>query len=143
MNKLLLGAVGAALLAVLVLAGTSYTGVDVAYAQANVDFDVDPDITGNTNNTLGNGWPVERCVRCDVAGPDMADGYYDCSVDVVVHGDTAAGPIGYDSSLVYTDTVAQVVQWGVGTTLTAPCGPSVAPVTCLSLIHISEPTRPY
>ena len=59
MNKLLLGAVGAALMAVLVLTGTSYTGGDVAHAQGTVNFDVDPDITGNTASTLGT---VERCV---------------------------------------------------------------------------------
>jgi hypothetical protein len=33
MKKILLGALGAALIAVLALAGTSYTGGDVAYAQ--------------------------------------------------------------------------------------------------------------
>ena len=48
MNKLLLGAVGAALVVVLALAGTSYKSVDVVQAQGTVMFDVDPEITGNS-----------------------------------------------------------------------------------------------
>ena len=126
MKKTIAATLAAGLAIALMLLGFWAVGEEQsAHAQGVVNFDIDPDITGNTANTLGT---VERCARCDVAPGDMGDGLYDCIVDVVVHGDTQA-PTGYDVSLAYTDTVAQVVQWGVATTLTAPCNPG-AMVTC-------------
>ncbi|UCH87612.1 MAG: hypothetical protein JSU97_04310, partial [Dehalococcoidia bacterium] len=100
MNKLVLGAVGAALIAVLALAGTSYTGGDVAHAQGQVNFDVDPDISGNSANTLGT---VERCVRVDLGLPLSFDAATDVTIDIVVTGDTLA-PTAYDASMTYDNT---------------------------------------
>jgi hypothetical protein len=99
MRKLLLGAVGAALLVALLLTGTSYKG-DIAHAVAGiVNYDVDPLTTGNTASTLGT---VEECVRFDKAGGGF-DGVSDYNIDVVVFGDTQA-PDYYDVNLNYSNT---------------------------------------
>jgi len=108
MNRLIFGAVGAALVLVLVLAGTSYKGADVAYADAGViNFDIDPDTAGNSASTLG---PVEGCVEITVPSPAF-DGVADYDIDIIVTGDTGAGepagtghtPNAYDASLNYCD----------------------------------------
>jgi hypothetical protein len=111
MNRLLLGAVGAALLAVLVLAGTSYTGGDVAHAQGTVNFDVDPEITGNTASTLGTVEP-KYAVTCPSAnctwdGASAIDGVGDYLIDIVVTGDTQA-PTAYDASLIFDNTKVNI-----------------------------------
>jgi hypothetical protein len=108
MNKFLLGAVGAALLVALLLAGTSYTGGNIAHAQGVVNFDVDPDTTGNTASTLGT---VEKCVRVD--GSFTKNGVSDYNIDVVVTGDTQA-PVAYDADLVM-DQDANVDVTAAGT----------------------------
>jgi hypothetical protein len=83
MRKLLLGAVGAALLVALLLTGTSYKGADIAHAVAGtVNYDVDPETTGNTASTLGT---VEECVRVDIASP-VFDGVDDDSDGAINDG---------------------------------------------------------
>jgi hypothetical protein len=110
MNKLLLGAVGVALMLVLALAGTSFQGVNVAHAQGGtVNFDIDPETTGNSATTLG---PIEMCQRYDVA--TGLDGVADVTVDLVVYTVTAPGtasaPISYDASITFDGTKVNVVS---------------------------------
>jgi hypothetical protein len=98
MKRLVLGAAGIALVLALLLVGTSYKW-DVAHANptpgnGTVNFDVDPDPTGNTASTLGT---VENCVR--VNGTFAKDGTSDYNIDVVVTGDTEQ-PQAYDAELV-------------------------------------------
>ena len=81
-----------ALIAVLV---AHLLGGQSAFAQGTVNFDVDPDPTGNTASNLGT---VEDCVRVDIASPAF-DGVSDYNIDIVVMGDTLA-PIAYDAALV-------------------------------------------
>ena len=139
MNKLLLGAVGAALLVALLLTGTSYKG-DTAHANPTpgngaVNYDVDPliaedeDLDGFTNdgcaavgaaetvcsNTASTLGTVQDCVRVDNAevGFDGAADYY---VDVVVTGDTETGQyydvnLNYDQSLVHIATADLLIKF--------------------------------
>ena len=116
MNRLILGAVGAALIAVLALAGTSYTGGDIAHAQGQVDYDVDPDPSGNTASTLGT---VEKCYRVDVSLPLIFDGVSDVNIDVVVTGDTLA-PVSYDASLNYDNTKVNITAPGTDAVIKLP-----------------------
>jgi hypothetical protein len=126
MRKLAWIAAAVAVLVLTAILGLRLLGGQGASAQGTVNFDVDPDTTGNTASTIGNG--VQNCHRCDVAPGNIGDGLADCIVDVVVTGDTLA-PIGYDSSLNYDQTKVNVVQWGFATTLTAGCSPGSF-VTC-------------
>ena len=120
MNKLLLGAVGAALLVALLLTGTSYKGGDIAHAQGTVTYDLDPETTGNSANTIGTGG-VEACARFDKAGGGL-DGTGDYIVDVVVQGDTQAPTI-YDSALNYSDTsLVNIVATGTDIGIKMPGG---------------------
>ncbi len=70
-----------------------------------VNFDVDPEITGNSANTLG---AIEDCVRVD--GTGGFDGSADVTIDIVVQGDTLA-PVAYDAYLVYEPTKVDPVSW--------------------------------
>jgi len=94
-------------LVALLLAGTAYKG-DSAHANpvpgnGTVTYDVDPEITGNTNSTLGT---VERCVRVDNAEVGF-DGASDYTVDVIVTGDTET-PDYYDVSLNYNSGLVHI-----------------------------------
>jgi len=116
MRKLLLGAVGAALLVALLLTGTSYKGADIAHAAAGtVNYDVDPLTTGNDANHLGT---VEACVRFDKAGGGF-DGVSDYNIDVVVFGDTQA-PDYYDSNLNYDQSLVHVAAPGTDRDIKMP-----------------------
>ena len=105
-----------AALALMVVAGLSPLGPQQASAQGTVNFDIDPEITGNSANTLG---AVESCARCDVAGPDIGDGVADCFVDIVVWGDTQA-PVSYDVSMNYTDTIVTIAAPGTDPLIKMP-----------------------
>ena len=52
-------------LALMVVAGLNPLGTQQASAQGTVNFDIDPEITGNSADTLGT---VESCVRVDGSG---------------------------------------------------------------------------
>ncbi|MEE8602053.1 thrombospondin type 3 repeat-containing protein, partial [Euzebya tangerina] len=71
----------------------------------NVDFDIDPEISGNTADALG---AVEDCVRVDGSGG--FDGIADATIDVVVQGDTQA-PRSYDAWVVYEPAKVDPVSW--------------------------------
>jgi len=87
---------GAGLLALL---SPQFLGGLRASAQGTVNFDIDPNTSGNSANSLGT---VEDCVRFDKAGGGF-DGVSDYNIDVVVFGDTQA-PDYYDSNLNYDNT---------------------------------------
>ena len=106
----------AAPLALMVVVGLSPLGPQQASAQGTVNFDIDPEITGNSANTLG---AVESCARCDVAGPDIGDGVADCFVDIVVWGDTQA-PVSYDVSINYTDVIVTIAAPGTDPLIKMP-----------------------
>jgi len=90
-------AAGAALVLTVVL-GFSLLGGQGASAQDTVNFDVDPETSGNSASTLGT---VEDCVEIVVASPSFDD-VSDYIIDIVVTGDTQA-PVAYDASLNYCD----------------------------------------
>ncbi|UCH86928.1 MAG: hypothetical protein JSU97_00495 [Dehalococcoidia bacterium] len=90
-------------------------GQESAHAQGTVNFDIDPEITGNSANTLG---AVENCyavtcpsVECTWDGSSSFDDVSDYVIDVVVSGDTQA-PVSYDASLNYDETRVHVAEPG-------------------------------
>ncbi len=95
----------AAILALILVAGFSPLGPQQASAQGTVNFDIDPDITGNSANTLGI---VESCAQVNVDPANMYDGVADVIIDIVVWGATYA-PVGYDVSLNYEPWSVQIV----------------------------------
>jgi len=84
--------------AVVALLSLQLLGGQGAFAQGTVNFDIDPETTGNAADTLGT---VEDCVEITVASPSF-DNVSDYIIDVVVTGDTQA-PVAYDVSLNYCD----------------------------------------
>jgi hypothetical protein len=105
---------------VVLLASLTLALPDEAHAQGTVNFDIDPEITGNSANTLGT---VENCyaVTCPSAEctwdgtPGGAfDGSRDYVIDVVVSGDTEA-PTNYHASLNYDETKVHVAVPGTDT----------------------------
>jgi len=112
MRKLaLLAAAVAVILAVALPLSFRFLGSDEgASAQGDtVDFDIDPDISGNTASSIGAGG-VEDCLRVDVAPEDFGDGVADVTIDVVVQGDTLA-PLAYDAYVIYEPTKVNPVTW--------------------------------
>ncbi len=88
---------------------------DEAHAQGIVNFDIDPEVTGNSANTLGT---VEDCyavtcpsAECTWDGSSSFDGVSDYVIDVVVSGDTEA-PTNYHASLNYDETKVHVAEPG-------------------------------
>jgi len=75
------------------------TAAPTTPAGGAIEWDIDPETTGNTASTLGT---LERCARVDVPSPGF-DGVSDYNIDVVVFGDTLA-PQTYDAYLNYSDT---------------------------------------
>jgi hypothetical protein len=105
----------AALFALLALIASGLLGPQQASAQGTVNFDIDPEITGNSPDTLGT---VEMCyeVTCPSAectwnpGVNDLDGVSDYIIDVVVWGDTQA-PISYDVSVLWSNPWAVCIAW--------------------------------
>jgi hypothetical protein len=93
MRKLAWIAAASAVLVLTVVIGVRLLGWQGASAQEVVNFDIDPDTTGNTASTLGT---VEKCVR--INGTFVKDGTSDYNIDVVVTGDTQA-PTAYDADV--------------------------------------------
>jgi len=87
--------------------GASIPGAQQASGQGIVNFDVDPNPSGNTVSTLG---AVEDCYRVDVNPANFGDGTADVSIDIVVAGDTQA-PIAYEAYLIYDPTDVNPVTW--------------------------------
>jgi hypothetical protein len=94
-----------------------------AHAQGTVNFDIDPQITGNSAGTLGT---VENCyavtcpsAECDWDGSSSFDGVSDYVIDVVVSGDTQA-PIEYRATLNYDEAIVHVADPGTDTLIKMP-----------------------
>jgi hypothetical protein len=111
---------GAGLLALLSL---QFLGGLRASAQGTVNFDVDPNTTGNTANTLGT---IQGCYKvtcpsaeCTWNGSSAFDGASDYLIDIVVQGDTQA-PVGYDASLNYNKTKVHVAAPGTNDLIKMP-----------------------
>lgn len=110
-------AVTVAVLLTLTLLSLRFPGShESAYAQGGVDFDIDPDISGNTASSIGAGG-VEDCVRVNRSGG--FDGSADHTIDVVVQGDTQA-PTSYDAWVTYDSTVIQVLDNGTDALIKLP-----------------------
>ena len=105
MRKLTWIAAASAVAALVVVAGLHPLAGEQVSAQSTVNFDIDPDITGNSSDTLGT---VEDCVRLDGSGG--FDGLTDVTIDVVVQGDTQAPKV-YDAWVAYQPTKVDPVSW--------------------------------
>jgi hypothetical protein len=88
---------------------------ETAQAQGTVDFDIDPEITGNSATTLGT---VEDCVRLNLPSPAF-DGVSDYSIDIVVTGDTQA-PTTYAASLNFDPTKVHIAAPGTDDLIKLP-----------------------
>ena len=106
MKRLTWIAAASAALVLIVVIGSGLLGGQTASAQGDVDFDIDPDNTGNTASTIGNG--VQECYRVDGSGG--FDDVVDFSIDVVVQGDTQP-PIAYDAWVIYEPTKVNPKSW--------------------------------
>jgi len=94
-----------------------------AQAQDVVNFDIDPEITGNSADTLGT---VERCyavtcpsAECTWDGSSTFDGTSDYNIDIAVFGDTQA-PVKYDAELVYDPTKVHIADPGMDDLIKMP-----------------------
>jgi len=103
---------------VALLASLTLALPDEAHAQGTVNFDIDPETTGNSADTLGT---VENCyevicpsAECDWNGSSSFDDVSDYVIDVVVSGDTEA-PTDYYASLNYDETKVHVADPGTDT----------------------------
>jgi hypothetical protein len=97
------------------LLGLGLPNTDDAFAQGTVNFDVDPDTTGNSANTLGT---VEECVEITVPSP-VFDYVSDYNIDIVVSGDTQA-PIVYDADLVFDANKVHIANPGTNSKIKMP-----------------------
>ncbi|UCH87325.1 MAG: hypothetical protein JSU97_02745 [Dehalococcoidia bacterium] len=112
MRKLTWIAVAGALLALIVVVGFHVQGGQEVSAQNTVNFDIDPEITGNSADTLGT---VEQdcyeitcpSANCTWDGSSTFDGSVDYTIDIVVTGDTQA-PVFYDAGLNYDNTKVNI-----------------------------------
>jgi hypothetical protein len=109
---------------VVLLASLTLALPDEAHAQGTVNFDIDPEVTGNSADTLGT---VEDCyaITCPSAectwdpGVNDFDGTSDYNIDIVVTGDTQA-PTNYYASLNYGETKVHVAAPGTNTLIKMP-----------------------
>ena len=90
-----------------VVVGVRIPRAQQASGQGIVNFDVDPNPSGNTVSTLG---AVEDCYRVDVAPANFGNGTADVSIDIVVAGDTQ-GPFLYNAYLIYDPADVDPVSW--------------------------------
>ena len=111
-------AVAGTLLVLIVMLGVRLLGEQGAYAQGTINFDVDPNPTGNTPSTLGT---VEDCYRVNVNEANFGDGTADVTIDIVVAGDTQA-PISYDASMNYDNTKVHITAPGTNNIIRMPGG---------------------
>jgi hypothetical protein len=127
----ILAGVGAALMIALALASTSCGMATPVQAQSQVDFDVDPEITGNSASTLG---AVESCyhvvcpsAECSWDGTSTFDDVSDYIIDIVVTNDPP-GPYAYVTQLNYDQTTVHIAD-------------RTATVRSRSVRRTSEPVR--
>jgi hypothetical protein len=115
MRRPVAGALGRALIVALSLLLSQFSaGHDIVHAQGTVNFDIDPEITGNTADTLGT---VEDCyaitcpsAECSWDGSSSFDGVSDYIIDIVVWGDTQA-PVSYDVSMNCDNTKVEIAAY--------------------------------
>jgi len=125
MRKLITSVLAAALVITLAALGLWATGGhESAVAQGTVNFDIDPETTGNSADTLG---AIEDCVRVDIPSPAF-DGVSDYNIDIVVTGDTQA-PMAYDAALLYDENVVHVADPGTDQLVKLPGAISLTPDT--------------
>jgi hypothetical protein len=86
-----------------------------AQAQGVVTFDIDPDTTGNSENTLGT---IENCAEITIPTPAF-DNISDYNIDIVVFGDTQA-PTEYYAELVYDSTKVHIAEPGTDDLIKMP-----------------------
>ena len=116
MKRMVAGALAVPLAMALALLGfPAMGGQEGAHAQGTVNFDIDPEVTGNSASTLGT---VENCyevicpsAECDWNGSSSFDDVSDYVIDVVVSGDTQA-PTDYYASLNYDETKVHIAAPG-------------------------------
>ena len=124
MRRIVTGALAVPLAIALGLLGLpAMGGQESAHAQGTVNFDIDPEITGNSANTLGT---VESCyavtcpsAECTWDGSSSFDDVSDYVIDIVVTGDTEA-PTNYYASLNYDETRVHVAAPGTDTLIKMP-----------------------
>jgi hypothetical protein len=115
-----------ALAVAMVLLGSWVLGEqESAQAQGTVNFDIDPEITGNDADTLGT---VEDChevtcpsANCTWNGSSSFDDVSDYNIDIVVSGDTQA-PTMYDVSLNYDSNKVHIADFGTDRLIKMPGG---------------------
>jgi len=141
MTRLARIAVAGALLALIVVIGVGLLGGQGASAAGGtVNFDVDPEITGNTANSLGT---TEECHEITVDPGDMGDATADYTVDVIVTGDTQA-PTSYAIRLNYGTLVD--IATGTDMLIKTPVDNSVSPPDpCATVVPdpIPDTTSPF
>jgi hypothetical protein len=108
---------GALAVALVFLGSWGLNAQETAQAQGTVDFDIDPEITGNSASTLGT---VEDCVQVDVPSPSFDD-VSDYEIDIVVSGDTQA-PTMYDVSLNFDSNKVHIAEPGTNRLIKLPEG---------------------
>jgi len=124
MKKVMTGALAAALAMAPVLLGPWALGEQKSVqAQGTVNFDIDPEITGNSASTLGT---VEDCyevtcpsANCTWDGSSSFNNASDYKIDIVVTGDTQA-PTDYYASLNFDPTKVHIAAPGTNDVIKLP-----------------------
>ena len=124
MRKLAWIPAASAVLVLAVVLGSGLLDGLRASAQGMVNFDIDPETTGNSASTLGT---VEQdcyeitcpSAKCTWNGSSTFDGVSDYIIDIVVTGDTQA-PVAYDASLNYDNTKVHIAPPGTNTVIKIP-----------------------
>jgi hypothetical protein len=106
---------GALAVALVLLGSWAFDPQESAQAQGIVNFDIDPEIAGNTANTLGT---VEGCVQVDISSPSF-DNVSDYQVDIVVSGDTQA-PTAYYAWLNFDSNKVHIAELGIDDLIKLP-----------------------
>jgi len=116
---------GALAVAMVLLGSWALDAQESAQAQGTVDFDIDPEITGNYADTLGT---VEDCyevtcpsANCTWNGSSSFDDVSDYNIDIVVSGDTQA-PTTYDASLNFDSNEVHIAEPGTKRLIKLPEG---------------------
>jgi len=120
---------GALAVALVLLGPWGLNAQETAQAQGTVDFDIDPEITGNYAATLGT---VEDCyevtcpsANCTWNGSSLFDDASDYNIDIVVSGDTQA-PTAYYASLNFDPTKVHIVASGTDDLIKLPGAKSLS-----------------
>jgi len=120
MKKMTAGALAVALV---FLVSWGLNAQETAQAQGTVNFDIDPEATGNSASTLGT---VEDCyevtcpsANCTWDGSSSFDDESEYNIDIVVSGDTQA-PTMYDVSLNYDSSKVHIAGPGTDRLIKLP-----------------------